>query len=53
MQTTVPEAHLLHSGAIKQDIQAMNAAIADLQTLTSSDYDRNRQCKDHSTVGMT
>ena len=30
----------------------MNAAIADLQTLTNSDYDRNRQSKDHSTVGM-
>lgn len=30
----------------------MNAAIADLQSLSSSDYDRNRQSQDHSTVSV-
>lgn len=39
------------AGVIKQDIQAMNAAIADLQSLSSADYDRNRQSQDHSLVG--
>ncbi len=29
----------------------MNAAIADLQSLSSADYDRNRQSQDHSLVG--
>lgn len=48
--TPRPEARCACAGAIKQDIQAMNAAIADLQTLSSSDYERNRQSTDHSTV---
>lgn len=39
------------AGVIKQDIQAMNAAIADLQTLSAgSAYDANKQRADHSHV---
>ena len=39
------------AGVIKQDIQAMNAAIADLQTLSAgSAYDANKQSADHSHV---
>ena len=39
------------TGVIKQDIQAMNAAIADLQTLSAgSAYDANKQSADHSHV---
>ena len=38
-------------GVIKQDIQAMNAAIADLQTVSAgSSYDTNKQSADHSHV---
>eukprot|EP00208_Stichococcus_sp_RCC1054_P005891 CAMPEP_0206144480 /NCGR_PEP_ID=MMETSP1473-20131121/24218_1 /ASSEMBLY_ACC=CAM_ASM_001109 /TAXON_ID=1461547 /ORGANISM="Stichococcus sp, Strain RCC1054" /LENGTH=355 /DNA_ID=CAMNT_0053540305 /DNA_START=151 /DNA_END=1218 /DNA_ORIENTATION=- len=38
------------TGVIKQDIQAMNAAIVELQAVSSSDHDRNRQSQDHSVV---
>ena len=42
--------HVL-AGVIKQDIQAMNAAIADLQTVSAgSSYDANKQSADHSHV---
>ena len=41
----------VHAGVIKQDIQAMNAAIADLQTVSAgSSYDANKQSADHSHV---
>ena len=38
------------AGVIKQDIQEMNAAIVELQTVSSSDHERNRQSQDHSVV---
>lgn len=41
---------LMGAGVIKQDIQAMNAAIVELQAVSSSDHDRNRQSQDHSVV---
>lgn len=38
------------TGVIKQDIEGMNAAIADLQQLSATDEERNKQNKDHSVV---
>lgn len=36
------------TGIIKQDIQALNSAIADLQRLSSRSRDENKQSQDHS-----
>lgn len=42
---------VLHfAGVIKQDLEAMTAAIVDLQTLSSTDYSQNKQQQNHSQV---